>query len=153
MTREPFSIVVLARAQREIDAADRWWLENRENPDAVREQFRRFCELVTVFPEIGTLVASSRVSARRILLPTSSSTSTTASVLEHVASRCSASGMPAEERGPASDSSCRLPTASRCAGFCADPPRSVGSTAQDQERERQPMAKPSTHHGERCSIA
>jgi hypothetical protein len=44
-------------------------LENRENPDAVRDQFRRFCELVTVFPEIGTLVASSRVSARRILLP------------------------------------------------------------------------------------
>jgi hypothetical protein len=30
---------------------------------------RRFCELVAVFPDIGTLVASSRVSARRILLP------------------------------------------------------------------------------------
>ena len=69
MTRPPFSVVVLARAQREIDVADRWWLENRENPDAVRDQFRRFCELVTAFPEIGTLVASSRVSARRILLP------------------------------------------------------------------------------------
>jgi plasmid stabilization system protein ParE len=69
VTRPPFSIAVLSRAQREIDAADLWWSQNRENRDAVRDQFRGFCELVAVFPEIGALVASSRVSARRILLP------------------------------------------------------------------------------------
>jgi plasmid stabilization system protein ParE len=69
VTRPPFSIVVLSRAQREIEAADLWWLENRENPDAIRDEFRRFCELVAAFPDIGTRVESSRVSARRILLP------------------------------------------------------------------------------------
>jgi hypothetical protein len=31
VTRPPFSIVVLSRAQREIEAADLWWSENREN--------------------------------------------------------------------------------------------------------------------------
>lgn len=69
MTRSPFSIVVLARAQREIEAADLWWSEHRENPDAIRDQFRRFCELVAAFPEIGTTVVSSRVAVRRIFLP------------------------------------------------------------------------------------
>ena len=69
MTRPLFSVVVLTRAQREIDFADLWWSENRENPDAVRDEFRKFCDNVAVFPEIGTLVASSRAAARRILLP------------------------------------------------------------------------------------
>ena len=69
MTRPLFSIVVLTRAQKEIDSADLWWSENRESPDAVRDEFRRFCENVAVFPEIGTLVLSSRVAARCILLP------------------------------------------------------------------------------------
>jgi plasmid stabilization system protein ParE len=69
VTRPLFSIVVLTRAQKEIDSAALWWSENRENPDAVRDEFRRFCENVAVFPEIGTLVVSSRVAARRILLP------------------------------------------------------------------------------------
>lgn len=69
MTRPPFSVVVLARARKELEAADLRWFEHRENRDAIRDEFRRFCELVAVFPEIGTLVASSRVSARRILLP------------------------------------------------------------------------------------
>jgi len=45
VTRPPFSIAVLSRAQREIDAADLWWSQNRENRDAVRDQFRGFCEL------------------------------------------------------------------------------------------------------------
>lgn len=69
MTRPPFSILVLSRAQREIEAADLWWSEHRANRNAIRDEFRRFCELVAVFPEIGTLVAASRVSAHRILLP------------------------------------------------------------------------------------
>jgi len=70
VTRPLFSVVVLTRAQKEIDTADLlWWSENRESPDAVRDEFRRFCENVAVFPEIGTLVASSRVAARRILPP------------------------------------------------------------------------------------
>jgi hypothetical protein len=69
VTRPPFSIVVLSRAQREIEAADLWWSEHRANPDAIRDEFRRFCELVAVFPEIGTIAASSRVSAHRIHLP------------------------------------------------------------------------------------
>ena len=42
--------------------------EPRE-PRCVRDEFRRFCELVAAFPDIGTRVASSRVAARRILLP------------------------------------------------------------------------------------
>ena len=69
MTRPLFSVVVLTRAQKEIDSADLWWSEHRENPDAVHDEFRKFCELVVVFPEIGTLVASSRVAVRRVLLP------------------------------------------------------------------------------------
>jgi hypothetical protein len=78
VTRPLFSVVVLTRAQKEIDSADLWWSEHRENPDAVRDEFRKFCELVVVFPEIGTLVASSRVAARRVLLPVSNITSTIA---------------------------------------------------------------------------
>jgi hypothetical protein len=69
VTRPLFSVVVLTTAQREIDSADLWWSEHRENPGAVRDEFRKFCENVVGFPEIGTLVASSRVAARRILLP------------------------------------------------------------------------------------
>ena len=69
MTRPLFSVVVLTRAQKEIDSADLWWSEHRANPDAVRDEFRKFCELVVVFPEIGTLVASSRVAAQRVLIP------------------------------------------------------------------------------------
>lgn len=69
MTRPLFSVVVLTRAQKEIDSADLWWSEHRENRDAVRDGFRKFCELVVVFPEIETPVASSKVAARRVFLP------------------------------------------------------------------------------------
>lgn len=88
MTRPGFSIVVLSRAQREIEAADLWWSENRENREAVRDEFRRFCELVVAFPDIGARIESSRVSARRILLPDVEYTCATASDLEPIVSRC-----------------------------------------------------------------
>jgi hypothetical protein len=98
VTRPLFSVVVLTRAQKEIDSADLWWSEHRENPDAVRDEFRKFCELVVVFPEIGTLVASSRVAARRVLLPDIEYPSTIAFDPERIASKYSASGMRGEER-------------------------------------------------------
>jgi plasmid stabilization system protein ParE len=65
VTRPPFAVVVLARAQREIDEADRWWVQHHANANDVLDQLRHFFELVAVFPEIGTLVRSSR----RVLLP------------------------------------------------------------------------------------
>jgi len=38
VTRPPFSVVVLARARKELDAADLRWFEHRENRDAVRDE-------------------------------------------------------------------------------------------------------------------
>jgi hypothetical protein len=88
VTRPPFSIVVLSRAQREIEDADLWWSENRDNRDAIRDEFRKFCELVAVFPDIGTRIASSRPLRAESCFPTSTTTCTTASGHACIASRC-----------------------------------------------------------------
>jgi hypothetical protein len=108
VTRPLFSVLVLTRAQKEIDSADLWWSEHRENPDAVRDEFRRFCELVAVFPEIGTLVASSRVARDASFSRISNIMSTIAFVPDRIASKYSASGMRGEEPVPEYSRSTRL---------------------------------------------
>jgi hypothetical protein len=96
VTREPFSIRVLASARREIDDADQWWMEHRANRDAIRDEFRRFCELVAAFSELGTLFESPRVSVRRMLLPDIDYHVSTGCGPAPAASRCCRSGTRSE---------------------------------------------------------
>jgi hypothetical protein len=95
VTRPPFSIVVLSRAQREIQAADRWWSEHRENPDASAmnfdvsanwSQYFRRSERSSLRPGCRRTEFSSRIS--NIM-------STIVSDLARIVSKYSVSGMQA----------------------------------------------------------
>lgn len=63
-------IAFSARAQREIERAAEWWLENRDKaPKALEEDLAKALDLIVHAPNLGMLVPSRTRFLRRILLP------------------------------------------------------------------------------------
>jgi plasmid stabilization system protein ParE len=63
-------VTVTRRAQKHIEAAERWWSENRASaPDAVTEDLDRILRLLSVQPRIGARARRSKLSdVRRVTL-------------------------------------------------------------------------------------
>lgn len=80
-----YRVLVTRRAERQIDAADRWWFEHRVGaPDAIRDALVLVIDRLATMPLSGSLVPDARRPTRRILL---------ADVSYHVYYRVSASSV------------------------------------------------------------
>lgn len=66
-----YRVLITKRAMNQIDAADRWWVDNRPSvPDAIREDVREVIGRLADLPQSGSLVAGTRNPGdRRIVLP------------------------------------------------------------------------------------
>ena len=64
------NVKITRRAERQIEAADRWWLENRPSaPGAVAEELGRALQLLSVQPNIGARAGNTRLKdVRRVTL-------------------------------------------------------------------------------------
>lgn len=63
-------LIITPRAQRQIDAAENWWIRNRDkNPDAFEDDLARAAEKLTTNPAMGGPVRARRRGIRRLLLP------------------------------------------------------------------------------------
>jgi plasmid stabilization system protein ParE len=56
----PLTVDVTVRAERQIDAADRWWKENRETSDVIHDEIARAMGLVLVNPKMYALAENAR---------------------------------------------------------------------------------------------
>ncbi len=65
-----YRVLITRRAEQQIDAADRWWVENRAGaPDAIRDALSLLIDRLATLPLSGSLVPTARHAAtRRILL-------------------------------------------------------------------------------------
>lgn len=56
----PLIVVVSRRADRNIEAADRWWRDNHATSDAIRDEFSWVVGLLLVNPYMGEIAENAR---------------------------------------------------------------------------------------------